>query len=321
MAKLVWGSRGSEGENCFPQLLLKISVYGTLSWLLLGWRLHTMRRSIKTLSIFYRKDNRRAVFWNTKILTWLAREYPRIAVSSRNSDALLVLGGDGTILEAVQRYPKKVRAVFGLNLGHTGFLASVREPRMFLPSLRAFLKGEYTTVKRMMVEVGVYRKNKKVFSAYSLNEISVQSLLGMVEIEVFIDGHIAQHIRGSGVLVATATGSTAYNLSAHGPIVMPDIKCMILTEIMDHNIPTPSIVIKRDREVELRIASFRKRGLLTVSKTNEPADVVVTADGENIFPLHEGDLIKIRRAPRLVTFAEVERNYFFKSLQDKFAFR
>src|SRR3989338_3195823 len=137
-------------------LLLKISVYGTLSWLLLGRRLHTMRRSIKTLSIFYRKDNRRAVFWNTKILTWLAREYPRIAVSSRNSDALLVLGGDGTILEAVQRYPKKVRAVFGLNLGHTGFLASVREPRMFLPSLRAFLKGEYTTVKRMMVEVGVY---------------------------------------------------------------------------------------------------------------------------------------------------------------------
>ncbi len=143
----------------------------------------------------------------------------------------------------------------------------------------------------------------------------------MVEIEVSIDDHVVQYIRGSGVLVATATGSTAYNLSAHGPIVMPDIKCMVLTELMDHNIPTPSMVIKRDREVELKITDFRKRKIFKMAKTNEDADVVVTADGEKVCPLEVGDIIKVRRAPGLVKFAEFERGYFFKSLHEKFAFR
>ncbi|MBI2047501.1 MAG: NAD(+)/NADH kinase [Parcubacteria group bacterium] len=280
-----------------------------------------MKRKIKTLSIFYRKDTARAKEWHGKIAAWLKEKHPRVRMTDKNSDALIVLGGDGTILEAVQKYQKKTKLFLGLNLGHTGFLASVREPKLFLSSLNLFLQGKYRIVKRMTVEASVWRKNKNIFSASSLNEISVQSLLGMVEIEASIDGHIVQHIRGTGALVATATGSTAYNLSAHGPIVMPDIKCMILTEIMDHNIPTPSIVIKRDREVELKIISFRKDGLLTIATTNEPADVVIAADGGKIFSLEQGDVIKIRRAPRLVTFAEIEPNYFFKSLQEKFAFK
>src|SRR3989344_68793 len=276
---------------------------------------------IKRVSIYWRNDNPKAVFWAGKLKRWMRSNFPKVAAESSKPQAVIVLGGDGTILAAAQKYQNQRPLIIGLNLGHVGFLASVREPKKFLPELKRFLKGEYKTAKRMMIKGEVWRGGRKIFSANALNDISIQNLLGMAEIEADVDGHPVQYIRGSGVLVATATGSTAYNLSAHGPIVMPDIKCMILTEIMDHNIPTPSIVIKRDREVELRIASFRKRGLLTVSKTNEPADVVVTADGENIFPLHEGDLIKIRRAPRLVTFAEVERNYFFKSLQEKFAFR
>ncbi|MBI2109221.1 MAG: NAD(+)/NADH kinase [Parcubacteria group bacterium] len=280
-----------------------------------------MKRKINTLSIFYRKDTTRAKQWHGKMAAWLKKKHPYIRITDKNPDALIVLGGDGAILEAVQQFQKKSQVVLGFNLGHTGFLASARKQRLFLPSLDAFLKGNYRTVKRMMMEVDVWRKHKKVFSAYSLNEISVQNMLGMVEIKVSIDGHIVQYIRGTGVLVATATGSTAYNLSAHGPIVMPDIQCMILTEIMDHNIPTPSIVIKKNREVELLITRFRERGLLTISKTNEPADVVVTSDGEHIYALKEGDIIKIRRAPRLVTFAEFEPNYFFKSLQEKFAFK
>ena len=123
-------------------------------------------------------------------------------------------------------------------------------------------------------------------------------------------------------MVATATGSTAYNLSAHGPIVMPDIKCMVLTEIMDHNIPTPSIVIKRDREVEIKVLEFRRRGLLKIAKSGEPADVLITADGgERLTALQKGDLIKIQRSPGLIKFAELERAYFFKSLREKFGFR
>ena len=121
--------------------------------------------------------------------------------------------------------------------------------------------------------------------------------------------------------MATATGSTAQNLSAHGPIVMPSIECLILTELFDHNIPTPSIVIDQDKSVTLKILNFRKRGVLTIKKTGKPADVLLVSGDSTIFPLNKGDVIKIRRSHRLVKFAELEKNYFFKSLQEKFAFR
>ena len=259
--------------------------------------------------------------WSGKIEAWIRKRYPKTDFNSKRPQLLIVLGGDGTILAAAQKYQKKNSIIFGLNLGHVGFLASAREPKKFLAALNKLFSGEYRVVKRMMVKAEVWRKGRLVFSANSLNEISVQSLLGIVDIEASIDKHPVQYIKGSGMLVATATGSTAYNLSAHGPIVMPDIKCMILTEIMDHNIPTPSIVIKRDREVELKIIDFRKRGVLKIAKSGEDADVIITADGENIFPLEIGDVIKIKRSPGLIKFAELDRAYFFKSLQEKFAFR
>ncbi|OGF61719.1 hypothetical protein A2926_03120 [Candidatus Giovannonibacteria bacterium RIFCSPLOWO2_01_FULL_44_40] len=276
---------------------------------------------IKRVSIYYRGENKEAVLWSGKIEAWIRKRYPKTDFNSKRPQLLIVLGGDGTILAAAQKYQKKNSIIFGLNLGHVGFLASAREPKKFLAALNKLFSGEYRVVKRMMVKAEVWRKGRLVFSANSLNEISVQSLLGIVDIEASIDKHPVQYIKGSGMLVATATGSTAYNLSAHGPIVMPDIKCMILTEIMDHNIPTPSIVIKRDREVELKIIDFRKRGVLKIAKSGEDADVIITADGENIFPLEIGDVIKIKRSPGLIKFAELDRAYFFKSLQEKFAFR
>lgn len=274
---------------------------------------------IKRLSIYWRNDNKKAVFWAKKIGGYLNRS--KLKLVEKNPDALIVLGGDGTILEAAQKYQKRPPIILGLNLGHVGFLASVRESKKFLPALQKFLKGEYRIAKRLMIQGEVWRRGKKIFSLNSLNEIAVQNMLGMVEIEVNIDGHPVQYVRGTGVMVATATGSTAYNLSAHGPIVMPDIKCMILTEVLDHNIPTPSIVVKRDREITFKVLDFRKRGLLKIAKTGEAADVLITADGEKIFPLEIGDIIKIRRSPGLIKFAELERAYFFKSLRSKFGFR
>ncbi len=276
---------------------------------------------IKRVSIYYRNDNPKAVFWAGKLKRWMRSNFPKVAMESSKPQAVIALGGDGTILAAAQKYQNQRPLIIGLNLGHVGFLASVREPKKFLPALEKVLKGEYRTAKRMMIKGEVFRGGRKIFSANALNDISIQNLLGMVEIEADVDGHPVQYIRGSGVLVATATGSTAYNLSAHGPIVMPDIKCMILTEIMDHNIPTPSIVIKRDREISFKISDFRRRGLLKLAKTSEDADVVITADGDKICSLKNGDTIKIRRSPGLIKFAELERAYFFKSLTEKFAFR
>ena len=122
-------------------------------------------------------------------------------------------------------------------------------------------------------------------------------------------------------MVATPTGSTAYNLSAHGPIVTPDIKCFILTELLDHHIPTPSMVLKRTKRIQISVTEIRAKGLLSITATGEPVDAVLTSDDLNIFPLHEGDRIEIDRSKRLIKFAEFTPDYFYKSLQEKFAFR
>ena len=143
----------------------------------------------------------------------------------------------------------------------------------------------------------------------------------MVDLEVLVGGNSIRNIRGSGVLVATATGSTAYNLSAHGPLVMPNIKCLVITEIMDHNVPTPSIVVKYNEQVVVKVSGFRQKGVLSISKNKKKADVVLIADGAKVFPLERGDMIEIKSLNHLVKFAEIEKGYFFKSLKDKFSVR
>jgi len=274
------------------------------------------------ISFFYRKNNKAAKFWADRIRSYVKKKYPHVSFASKNPNVLMILGGDGTILEAARQYHHKSNPMlFGLNLGDVGFLASVREQENFIKSINQFLSGKFSVSERIILNAQVLRGGKNVFSGEVLNEVVAQSILGMVDLEVMIGGTGIRKIRGSGVLVATATGSTAYNLSAHGPIVMPDIKCLIITEIMDHNVPTPSIVVKYNEEVTVKINGFRQKGVLSISESKKKADVVLVADGNKIFPLEKGDIIKIKSSDHLVRFVEVEPNYFFKSLKDKFSVR
>ncbi len=274
--------------------------------------------------------------WEKKLKNLIKSKYPKTKILETSSvppkkasspQLLVVLGGDGTILEAARKFERWNPLIFGLNLGHVGFLASVREKKDFIKGLTKVMKKEYKISPKMMMKAELIRKNgakgkqfKKIFSGYALNDIAVQSLLGMVKIGVYVESHPIQYINGSGILVATATGSTAYNLSAHGPIVMPDIKCFIVTEIMDHNIPTPSLVVKRNNTITLQVEDFREKNQLILKETGESADVVLSIDG-SIVALKKGDRIIIRESERLVRFVELEKNYFFKSLEEKFAFK
>lgn len=280
-----------------------------------------MKKRNITIGFFSRQDNKKARLWEARIRGFLAKKYPRVRVVQQKPRILIVLGGDGAILEAARKYQNGSPLILGLNLGRVGFLASCRDSRKFLASIELVLAGRHRVAKRMMLASRVVRRGKTVFSASSLNDIAIQNPLGIVELAASIEGHTLQYVRGTGLLVATATGSTAYNLSAHGPIVMPDIKCFIITELLDHNIPTPSIVIKRDKEIAIKILDFRTRGLLSIAKTGEPADVLLVSDSDVVYALKKGDTVIVSPSPRLVKFAEIEKGYFFKSLQEKFAFR
>lgn len=274
-----------------------------------------------TFYFFYHSGNKRALTWAKQISSFIKKKHPTLKSDSKNPDVVIVLGGDGTILEAARKYHEIRSIILGLNLGHVGFLATVREEGEFLKSLDKFFRGDYGIVERMMIKAQVRRKNKIIFKSEALNEMVVKSPLGMVELEAKVAGHPIKYIQGTGILVSTATGSTAYNLSAHGPIVMPDIKCFIITEVLDHSIPSPSIVVKYSNIVSLKVVSFRKRGVISLSKNNSKIDVLFLADGESLFPLEEKDEVVIESSPHMVKFAELEQNYFFKSLQEKFGFK
>jgi len=274
-----------------------------------------------TFHIFYYHKNKRAIFWADKINTFIKKRFPKLKADSKRPEIVLVLGGDGTILEAARKFHELGSIILGLNLGNVGFLASVREEKDFLKALFGFLSGKFSIIERMMISAQVKRKGRIVFAAEALNEIVVKNPLGIVELEAKIGNHPVKYIRGTGILISTATGSTAYNLSAHGPIVMPDIKCLIVTEVLDHSIPSPSVVVKYHNTLNVKVISFRERGVISLSKTKKKIDVLMIADGESIFPLERGDEVIIKNSSHLIKFAELEKNYFFKSLQEKFGFR
>lgn len=271
---------------------------------------------VPTTVMFYRRPgNPGAVRWERRLRTYIRARFPAVRLVRTNADVAIVLGGDGTILEAARAGAGRI--LVGLNLGTVGFLATVRTERRFLAGIRAVLSGRFTARPRLMLDAAVVRSGRTVFRARVLNEIYVQSPLGMVAIDIRIGGTRIQRIRGTGALVATPTGSTGYNLSAHGPIVDPSLDLLVITEILDHDTPTPSIVVPADRAVTLVVASFRERRVLALGGT--PCDVLVSADGQETFALRRGDRIVIRRAAPGIAIAQLETDYFYHSLHEKFS--
>lgn len=283
----------------------------------------------KYVQLFFREEKSSVKLWVEKLHQWINNNYPDIRIltpnyisskSAASPELLIVLGGDGTILEAARAFNRVNPLIFGLNLGTVGFLASVRIENNFLVGMEKLFSGNYQVVQRMMIRGSVERNGHTIFSSDALNEIAVKNLISMVEVDVAVDGYLVRKVRGDGVLVSTATGSTAYNLSAHGPIVMPNIKCFIITELLNHNIPTSPLVVKWNREVTLTVKSFRKIDKLCPTDFSSLPNMVFTADFHDFLYLKKGDKIILKKSPRLARFVELDNNYFFRSLQEKFRF-
>jgi NAD+ kinase len=220
-------------------------------------------------------------------------------------DLMVTVGGDGTLLLGARVVGGRAVPILGINVGRLGFLTDAG-PGEMESCLESWHLGQAATEARMAIEVRLVREGGDVAIRRVLNDavVSVGSLARMVEIDSFVDGQLAHSTRADGFIVATPTGSTAYNLAAGGPLVQPSDAAMVLTPICPHTLSDKPIVVGAGREVSVRLRSGEARGVLTL-------------DGQVGFELNEGDTLVCRRAAQDTLLVRTRSLDFFEVLRRK----
>jgi NAD+ kinase len=219
-------------------------------------------------------------------------------------ELLLVLGGDGTILSAVERIFGMDCKILGVNLGRVGFLAEA-EPSDVDSIVEAVVQGSLSTEERVALKIEIFRSGKELVSGFALNEIAIEKIdrSMMVELNVRVDADALMAWSGDGLIVATATGSTAYAFSAGGPIIWPTADVIEVVPIAAHALFSRPIVLDPSASVEVQVIS----------------DVAFASmDGRRSVDLLIGDVIKITRASQKVKFARISTRTFTNRLVEKF---
>ncbi len=221
-----------------------------------------------------------------------------------NSDALLSLGGDGTFLTAARLAHTRGIPVLGVNLGRTGFLAdaSLGNLAMILGEL---LRRDYSLRHRMVLEVEHARGGKALLRDVALNEAAFAGIMGgqMAELEVRAGGQFLTGYRVDGLLVSTPTGSTAYSLSAGGPIVHPSANSLLLTPMNPASLSVRPLVLPDSMEIEVRNAAAAPLNLFV--------------DGRARGELRAGDVVRVRKHPQRLHIIRPKRSSYFESLRGK----
>lgn len=221
----------------------------------------------------------------------------------------VVLGGDGTILRAAKHFYGMDIPLFGINFGTLGYLSEVG-PDDAMQGLERLLDGKYTVEERIMLQGSVEREGKCVLEFVSLNEASIyrSTLMHALHAEVSINTKHTETVYGDGVIVATPTGSTSYNLSAGGPVLTPTSKNIVITPVSPRYFPRSSIVTDGNDETEIKI------GFETV---NETGSACIEVDGDIRFALENGDIIKMKKAPHTAKIIKITDKSFYQILRDK----
>ena len=219
-------------------------------------------------------------------------------------DAAIALGGDGTILHCAKRAAAFDKPVLGINSGRLGFMAGLELNE--LDELDRLLSGDYTVEHRMLLDVSVSGADGEV-QCRALNEavVSRGALSRMIEVTVENGGSPVAAYQADGVIVATPTGSTAYSLSAGGPMVDPSLNCLLLTPICPHSLHT-------------RPYLFHENAELVLTTDHRPdVTVFVTVDGEEAIPVPEDGVVRIKRSATQATLIRLKERSFYEILDQK----
>ncbi|MBD64113.1 MAG: hypothetical protein CME62_02825 [Halobacteriovoraceae bacterium] len=224
----------------------------------------------------------------------------------KNSDLIISLGGDGTLLGVARNAPNKV-PVFGINLGRLGFITEFSKVE-FYEKLNTILLGKYESFNKKLFQIEVKHKDGTSTKEVFFNDavISKNEIARMFTLEVDVDGEHAFNLAGDGLIISSTYGSTAYSLAAGGPIVHPDVKALIITPVCPHSLTHRPMVLPDSVEVEISV----------MEKTNT---VHVTLDGQVDIPLHYHDKIVIRKySKKSVTMIKNPDRTYFHTLKEKF---
>jgi NAD+ kinase len=224
-------------------------------------------------------------------------------------DLVIVLGGDGTLLSMATRTARAGRdiPILGVNFGSLGFLTETRIDELYTV-LESVLDGSATLDERVMLAADAYRDGEHFDSRIVLNDVvfTKAALSRMIELSVLVSAGTVTRVKADGLIVASATGSTAYNLAAGGPIVHPTLDAIVITPIAPHTLTNRPIVIPGSNVVEV---------LPHIAGTGD--EIFVTYDGQSGYPLQAGDVVRVRRAERVLKLVKAPTRSYFELLRQK----
>lgn len=224
-------------------------------------------------------------------------------------DLIIVLGGDGTLLSVATRIARTDRDVpmLGVNFGSLGFLTETRIDELY-PTLESIVAGTASYDVRALLAADAYRARERFDSRVVLNDVvfTKAALSRIIELSVSVSTGLVTKVKADGLIVASATGSTAYNLAAGGPIVHPRVDALVLTPIAPHTLTHRPVVIPGSEVVEVR--PIPDAGA---------EDIFVTYDGQSGYPLQKGDSVRIRKHERLLRLVKAPARSYFEVLREK----
>jgi NAD+ kinase len=223
----------------------------------------------------------------------------------RGVDLIVVLGGDGTMIGAARMVGEAGTPVLGVNFGTLGYLAEFTVEDM-TSALEAVIAGDYTLDRRLMLSATVTRGGEQLMHDRVLNDvvISKSALARIVEIETWVDKKFVNRFRADGLIVSTPTGSTAYNLSAGGPIIYPSMSAVVVTPICPHTLSNRPLVVPDDVDFELVLKTPRE-------------EVALTLDGQVGMPLEYEDRVTVRKSSTTFNLIQAHTRNYFDVLRNK----
>jgi NAD+ kinase len=275
---------------------------------------------IRTVGLVVKRDAPHAVRLARRMVAWLGRRRIRVLadadgalpgipalpkdVLARRADLLVVLGGDGTLLSIARRTDGRV-PILGVNMGELGFLTAVTE-REAMPMLAHVVAGRYTTDRRMTLAATLRRGARPVRRLRALNDVVITNgaLARIVEFAVSVDDQPVTTYRADGMIVATPTGSTAYSLSAGGPIIEPSVRVLLLSPISPHTLSNRPVVVRPNAVVRITVARREQDALLTI-------------DGQEGMPLQGGDVVEVGEGRYPVSLVHSPDRTFYDVLRSK----